>query len=88
MKRGEITISVREFNDNLQIRIIDNGSGITDEELEKLGSPFFTTKKNGTGLGLTICKRIVKKHKGNLTIESNKGKGTIITLTFPKGVGK
>ncbi len=87
-EEGEIMISAREFNDKLQIQIIDNGSGITDEELEKIGSPFFTTKKNGTGLGLTICNRIVKKHKGSLSIQSNKGKGTNITLTFPKEGGK
>ena len=85
-EEGEIIIKVRELTQHLQIQVIDNGSGIADEELEKLGSPFFTTKKNGTGLGLTICKRIVKKHKGTFTVESNEGKGTMITLNLPKSV--
>ena len=85
-EEGEITIKAKELTQHLQIQVIDNGGGITDEELEKLGSPFFTTKKNGTGLGLTICKRIVKKHKGTFTVESNEGKGTTITLNFPKSV--
>jgi len=83
-EEGEIIIKATERKEHIQIQVIDNGSGIADEELEKLGSPFFTTKKNGTGLGLTICKRIVKKHKGTFTIESNEGKGTIVTLNFPK----
>ncbi|MFP3489799.1 ATP-binding protein, partial [Staphylococcus sp. SIMBA_130] len=63
-EEGEIIIKALEQKEHIQIQVIDDGSGIANEELEKLGSPFFTTKKNGTGLGLTICKRIVKKHKG------------------------
>ncbi|MGB7999504.1 MAG: ATP-binding protein [Anaerobacillus sp.] len=80
---GEITIATEEQSDNVVIQIIDNGKGISQQELEKLGSPFFTTKQNGTGLGLTICNRIIEKHKGSLKIKSNQGDGTVITIRLP-----
>ena len=80
---GEITIAIEERAEDVVIQIIDNGKGISQQELEKLGSPFFTTKKNGTGLGLTICNRIIEKHKGSLKIESNQGDGTVMTIRLP-----
>jgi signal transduction histidine kinase len=67
------------------ITIADTGVGISTEDLPKVTEPLFTTKEEGksTGLGLAICKRIVEEHRGTLTIDSELGKGTRITITLP-----
>ncbi|UPG61973.1 ATP-binding protein [Metabacillus endolithicus] len=57
--------------------------GISEEDLAKIGQPFFTTKEKGTGLGLMVCKSIIDSHHGHMDIESEVGVGTTITLTFP-----
>lgn len=74
-----------EIKENMYcITVSDNGSGIKQDVLEQLGKPFFTTKKNGTGIGLPLCKKIVKEHhNGEFNIESEVGKGTIITISLP-----
>ncbi len=64
--------------------IIDNGKGITEEDLKKLFTPFFTTKSRGTGLGLAIVKKIVDDHSGKLEIESEEGKGTTCRIYLLK----
>ena len=83
--RGRITVIARreESNGNLLISFRDNGRGMREEELERALEPFFTTKSKGTGLGLTICRDIVRLHGGNLSIESCPDKGTTVTLTLP-----
>lgn len=83
-KPGKITISVQTSNDCVHILISDEGPGIPDEILYKLGEPFFTTKKNGTGLGIMICKNIMEEHHGLLEIYKNKDKGSTFKLSFPK----
>jgi hypothetical protein len=67
----------------ISIRITDNGAGMSDEVLQKAFKPFFTTKPVGTGLGLSICQAIVKRHDGNIEIQSKEGDGTSVILTFP-----
>lgn len=79
----KISVRIDFFDKHFHISIKDNGKGIAQEEIEKLGSPFYTTKKNGTGLGLAICKRIIEKHKGKLRVKSTIGYGTEITVTLP-----
>lgn len=64
------------------IRIIDNGAGMTPEVLEKIFIPFFSTKKNGSGIGLSLCKQIMMLHKGNIQAQSSPGEGTVFTLQF------
>ena len=64
----------------LEIKITDDGAGIKKEHLTKIYDPFFTTKKGGTGLGLAICKKIVEDHDGSITISSQEGQGTTVTL--------
>jgi two-component system NtrC family sensor kinase len=61
----------------------DSGAGIPPEHLDKVFEPFFTTKARGTGLGLAISKQIVEQHQGSIRIESEVGKGTAVTLSFP-----
>ncbi|NBR71982.1 MAG: ATP-binding protein, partial [Proteobacteria bacterium] len=61
----------------------DNGPGISPEHLPQLGSPFFTTRQDGTGLGLMIVQRIAREHGGSLQITSREGKGTSVRLQIP-----
>ncbi|HOJ09828.1 MAG TPA: MASE3 domain-containing protein [Clostridiales bacterium] len=67
----------------MYIKISDNGKGISEEELQKIGTPFFTTKRNGTGLGLSTCYNIIKDHNGRIQVESTLGKGTTFTIILP-----
>jgi nitrogen fixation/metabolism regulation signal transduction histidine kinase len=66
------------------IKVADNGSGIPEDILDKIFVPFFSTKKNGSGIGLSLCKQIMMLHKGNIqAISSGMGNGTLFTLQFP-----
>lgn len=65
------------------INISDNGRGIDNETIKKIGTPFFTTKKTGTGLGLSACYQIIKEHKGRINVKSNLGEGTTFTIAIP-----
>lgn len=73
-----------EKKDEIWIQIIDNGAGIDPEMQEQIFTPFFTTKKSGSGIGLTLSKQIMLVHNGNIAISSEPGKGSIFTLEFPK----
>lgn len=65
------------------IKISDNGKGIQPEDLPKIGTPFFTTKDKGTGLGVSICYQIINNHNGKVFVESEVGAGTTFTITLP-----
>jgi two-component system sensor histidine kinase HydH len=67
----------------VEIRFRDTGEGISEEALERIFIPFYTTKEKGTGLGLAICQRIVKAHNGTLTVESRAGEGTEFVVRLP-----
>ncbi len=82
-ENGKVQIACDEREQNCQIRIMDNGIGIKEEDLKKLGTVFYTTKERGNGLGLAITQELVKEHNGNMTIESKYGEGTTFILTFP-----
>ncbi len=64
------------------IKVADNGIGMTDEVMDKIFIPFFTTKKNGSGIGLSLCKQIMMLHKGNIQVQSKEGEGTAFILQF------
>jgi signal transduction histidine kinase len=66
------------------LKIRDNGPGIEPERLEKIWSPFHTSKSKGTGLGLAICKKLVEGHRGTIEVTSERGMCTEFTLTFPR----
>ena len=67
----------------VDIRVSDTGCGISPENMSRIFQPFFTTKSDGTGLGMAIVKRVVDRHKGKIQVQSSPGKGTTITLSLP-----
>lgn len=91
---GTITISSRqtgedEENQFLEVAISDTGHGISQKNLEKLFTPFFTTKENeGSGLGLMTCHHIVDEHRGTIDVHSELGKGTTFTIRLPLNPSK
>ncbi|GMA62067.1 ATP-binding protein [Alicyclobacillus fastidiosus] len=81
---GNVIVQLLESdNEELVLRIIDNGHGIPHENIPRLGEPFFTTKENGTGLGLMISQKIVLEHCGKFEIISTVGKGTTVSIVLP-----
>ncbi|MCG8395414.1 ATP-binding protein [Bacillus atrophaeus] len=80
---GVINISSEKKGSYTIISIKDQGSGMTKENMKQIGEPFFSTKEKGTGLGLPICLRILKEHKGELKIESESGKGSTFYVILP-----
>jgi PAS domain S-box-containing protein len=82
--KGVLRIETTSFKDTVQLRVIDNGIGISEEKLERLFEPFYTTKMNGTGLGLALCLSIVERHNGKINVESTVGQGTAIIVSFCK----
>ncbi|MFH1242050.1 MAG: HAMP domain-containing sensor histidine kinase, partial [Pseudomonadota bacterium] len=87
MPYGTVRIITRTDDQNKGVRLIfaDTGSGISQEILDKIFDPFFTTKEvgKGTGLGLSICYSIIKRLGGNVTVRSERGKGTEFEIFFP-----
>jgi len=69
--------------DLVEISVSDTGAGIPPESLERIFRPFFTTKRGGTGLGLSLCRRIIRQHGGTLTVESKLGKGSRFIIRLP-----
>lgn len=82
-QNGEIKIHMSKENKQLFLSIIDNGPGIPDDKLEKIFCPFYTTKDNGTGIGLPICKTIIETLNGTMMIENESPKGVHVKLTIP-----
>ena len=84
---GNIYISTTPVNgEKIEIILKDEGSGISGENLKNIFNPFFTTKDEGTGLGLTICHKIIKNHSGSISIKSELGKGTTVAIRLPRAV--
>ena len=82
-QNGTLSIDSHKTKDFLAINFTDTGSGIPDDVLPKLFTPLFTTKAQGMGFGLAICKRIVEAHRGNISVKTKVNKGTTFTITFP-----
>ncbi len=73
---------IREANRYAHIALRDSGTGIAPEDLDQIFIPFFSTKKGGSGIGLSISKQIMQKQKGDITVESEVGKGSVFKLSF------
>jgi two-component system nitrogen regulation sensor histidine kinase NtrY len=70
------------LNKRVVLKVIDNGTGIPEELLDKIFIPFFSTKKQGSGIGLSLCKQIVMLHRGTLQVQSVEGQGTVFAMQF------
>jgi two-component system sporulation sensor kinase B len=80
---GDLTVNTFEKNGFISIEVLDSGKGMTKSQLKKLGTPFYTTKEKGTGVGLTISFQLIQVMKGKIKVESELEKGTIFTIQFP-----
>ena len=83
MEKGDLWIKTWSDDQNIYIRIEDNGKGIAEDRIMNIFDPFYTTKENGTGLGLSISYRIIQEHDGEINVESDRNKGTIMTIRLP-----
>ena len=81
--RGRIRIAVGTADGTCEVRVVDTGPGIPVEILEKVFTPFFTTKARGTGLGLATAKRLVEAHQGAIHVDTPPGGGTAVTVQLP-----
>jgi PAS domain S-box-containing protein len=79
----DLVTLLNEGQDMMEIHIVDDGEGIPKGVIEKIFSPFFTTRDTGTGLGLAICSRIIENHKGIIDITNNQSQGTQVIIKLP-----
>ena len=80
---GCVTVDLFAEGDRAVVEVVDDGVGISPEDRDKIFLPFFTTKPSGTGLGMSIVKKIVDLHAGDIAIESAPGRGTRVRISFP-----
>jgi signal transduction histidine kinase len=80
---GTITLKIYRKNKTCILEIRDTGPGIAEEDLRFIFDPFYTTKKTGTGLGLTITHRIIEEHDGRIEVESKTGEGSTFRVVIP-----
>ena len=81
--KGKIEVNVEHKGSTAVIEVKDNGRGIAPEHLANIFRPFYTTKGDGTGLGLSLARRIVEDHHGRIDVTSTVGKGTIFAVVLP-----
>ncbi|MEM3427919.1 MAG: ATP-binding protein [Nitrososphaerales archaeon] len=84
---GSIVIEYGKEDSSKYIKVVDDGVGIERELMDKVFEPYFSTKKSGIGLGLTLTRRFVLEHGGKITLESNPGEGTCVKITLPENEG-
>jgi PAS domain S-box-containing protein len=82
-EKGTLEITSRKTRDNVEIAFADTGTGIPKETLQKIFTPLFTTKAQGMGFGLAICKRIIESHEGTITVKTAVNRGTTFTISLP-----
>ncbi|WP_110926154.1 ATP-binding protein [Bacillus massiliglaciei] len=80
---GEIYIKLDRDKENVLLTISDSGIGIEPDRLSHVGEPFYSTKEKGTGLGMAVSFKIIHRHKGEITIESEKNQGTAVSIRIP-----
>jgi signal transduction histidine kinase len=78
-----VVVEVRSLGDHAEIAVRDKGRGMPAETVKRLGTPFFSTREEGTGLGVVLARSVVAQHGGSLRYESEPGKGTTATVTLP-----
>lgn len=82
-KSGKINIAVKTEKNEAVLTVSDNGIGMEPERLLRIGELFYSTKEKGTGIGLAVCQKIIQRHHGQIFFESEKNKGTIVTIRIP-----
>jgi two-component system, sporulation sensor kinase E len=80
---GKLRLTAERVEDEVRIGVEDSGVGISEEDLPKIFEPYFTTKENGTGLGLTITFKIVREHDGEIMVSSHPGHGSTFMISLP-----
>src|SRR5690606_34496097 len=82
---GTVTISIRYDSSDqyIHVKIKDQGVGMPEDVMKRIGEPFLTTKDKGTGLGLMVSSRIIEEHRGTMIIKSSPGEGTLIDIQLP-----
>ena len=80
---GLLTIATIGADNEVRISVCDTGVGISQENLKKMFEPYYTTKVNGTGLGLTLTYKIIREHQGDITVDSREGEGTDFEISLP-----
>ncbi|MED1862515.1 ATP-binding protein [Fictibacillus nanhaiensis] len=80
---GVISLSAAPVDGHVVLSVKDNGVGMTDEQQKRIGEPFYTTKCNGTGLGLMVCFKIIQNHGGTILVDSKLNEGTSFQITLP-----
>jgi signal transduction histidine kinase len=83
-KRGTISLKAKKDQDKHIIQVIDDGPGITKDELENIFIPFYSTREGGSGIGLNISQQIIRKHQGIIYVYSDPHKATIFTVSLPE----
>jgi signal transduction histidine kinase len=81
--RGRIDVACRRVDQGVRVTVTDAGPGIPPEQLEQIFAPFFTTRPDGLGLGLNICRTIVEAHGGSMTVENPAAGGAAFSFTLP-----
>lgn len=82
-KKGKVTLSAYKNGENVMIEVEDNGQGMSELQLKYLGTPFYSTKDKGTGVGLSVSYKIIHAMKGTIKVESEDGKGTKFIISIP-----
>ncbi|AIF52654.1 histidine kinase [Pelosinus sp. UFO1] len=82
-RNGEVKILLSRKEDFIVMEVKDNGIGMSKEILKKIGTPFYTTKEGGNGLGLSVCYNIIEGHSGSIKVQSEFGQGTIFSIKLP-----
>jgi two-component system sensor histidine kinase HydH len=85
---GEVVVEVRMRGDRAELVVRDTGRGMAAETLKRIGTPFFTTREDGTGLGVVLARTAIAQHGGSLRYESEQGKGTSVSVTLPRVVSE
>jgi signal transduction histidine kinase len=80
---GKLTIKTGRMDNEVFITVRDTGMGIPEENLSKIFEPYFTTKPTGSGLGLTLVFKIIREHRGEISVQSKEGEGTCFTISLP-----
>jgi two-component system sensor histidine kinase HydH len=80
---GAVTVKTRQVENQVEIAVIDRGSGIDAKHIESIFNPFFTTKPDGVGLGLAIVSKLVDEHGGKIAVESDPGRGSVFIVRLP-----